>query len=459
VKKLMGAAVFVVLLVFLAGCSRRAGSSPPVLVDNFSRSSIIEESLPTFGEGILSFSPPENLEYARFNQEVRSLRYDWQTDQNFRSLRQEDNGFIIDLVHPISTNQAFNDFAAAKISEFVDAFVSQNSRGSFYARPHTHAYNGGVLGLLVDLRFYGDLDGFVARRHVTNFDLDEGESIKPCELFAPDADFREVFYQLAYAAGFELTGNEYFTFDYDYIYLHIYTGKAGEPYAVLALPFCEFEELWVGITPAPRVAFTFDDGPHYRFTPMLLDWMEKRGKFGTFFLLGASAYENPEIVARMHNAGHQIGNHSYSHALLTALEPHQILHEIAHTNQIIYNITGYRPTLLRPPFGGVNQRVQDVAYEAGKSVVLWSVDPRDWYYLNAIMVRDHIISRARDGSVILVHDIHESSILGTKMAMEHLAAQGFSFVTVNELYRRAGVGLYTGTIHRSIYRDGFAVLR
>ncbi|MDR2167383.1 MAG: polysaccharide deacetylase family protein [Clostridiales bacterium] len=311
----------------------------------------------------------------------------------------------------------------------------------------------------MDFRYYGDEQGFGAGRLITNFDLESESQILPEQLFVEGVDFRAIF--AALAEGVALTGNEDFTFDYEYIYLHIRTHEAPaqqDSYTVLPLPLTEFEGMWVG--PAPetpptgaRMAITFDDGPHGRFTPQLLDALASRNISGTFFLMGPTARAYPQIVERMHSEGHQIGNHSYSHSLLTRLSSAQIRKEIDDTDSIIYGITGIIPTLVRPPFGGYNDQVLAVMAEMGKSIVNWSVDPRDWYHRNAEIVRDNILAHARDGSIVLVHDIHESSIQGAIMAIDILLARGYNFVTVSELYRLADLELRPGAVYRGLYRD------
>ena len=205
---------------------------------------------------------------------------------------------------------------------------------------------------------------------------------------------------------------------------------------------------------AGHIAITFDDGPHPILTPLLLDALDERGIKATFFLLGIEVDRYPEIVARMYQEGHSIGNHSYRHPRFIDISRQGIINEIESTNRSIKAATGgSTPTLLRPPYGARNNMVLDVAREMDMSVVLWSVDPRDWSHRNAPMVRDIIVSYATDGSVVLLHDIHETSIEAAVMAIDKLLERGYVFVTVEELFEINELTLQAGKEYRSVYHS------
>jgi len=159
----------------------------------------------------------------------------------------------------------------------------------------------------------------------------------------------------------------------------------------------------------------------------------------------------PNIVARMYREGHLIGNHSYFHPSFTTLCRQKIIDEINNTSTSIEAATGSRPRVLRPPFGARNTTVLDVAQELDMPVILWSIDPRDWLFRDAVLVRDHILERAVNGSVILMHDIHESSVEAAIMVIDALTKRGYTFVTVEELFTMNALEMQAGQVYRSVY--------
>ena len=178
------------------------------------------------------------------------------------------------------------------------------------------------------------------------------------------------------------------------------------------------------------IAITFDDGPHKQHTPELLNILKDEGVKATFFVLGSKVRDYPDIVKRMWCEGHQVGNHSYSHKQLTRLSPMQLQDEIVATNEAITKLTGRKATLMRPPYGSYNDVVKAWV---DLPIILWSVDPRDWRYRNADTVYDYVISRAKDGDIILLHDLYPSTIQAAARIIRKLKQNGFVFVTVDQL--------------------------
>ena len=156
-----------------------------------------------------------------------------------------------------------------------------------------------------------------------------------------------------------------------------------------------------------RVALTFDDGPSSECTPRLLDILKKENVKATFFLVGKNIKENEDIVIRMKNEGHLIGNHTFNHSQLTKLGFDEAVEEINTTNAWITNISGYTPEYIRPPFGSFTD---ELLSETSMSVVMWNVDPLDWKYKNKDIVTDKILKNVKNGDIILMHDIFESRL-------------------------------------------------
>ena len=162
----------------------------------------------------------------------------------------------------------------------------------------------------------------------------------------------------------------------------------------------------------------------------------------TFFMLGERVEMYPDIVRRAFNEGHEIAQHTYDHPALTTKTNEKIQWQVDYTDQLLDDCLGVDlDYILRPPYGDCNDRVLSVI---GCPAIIWSVDSRDWESLNSNSVRYTIVNNSFDGAIVLVHDIHKTSIPGALMAIDDLLAEGYEFVTVSELYRRRGVELQDG---------------
>ena len=189
--------------------------------------------------------------------------------------------------------------------------------------------------------------------------------------------------------------------------------------------------------PAPTtgnkvIALTFDDGPGPH-TAHLLDILDQYGAKATFFLIGSKVSSQANVVRSIHARGHQLGNHSWSHPELPKLPVNQIAGEIDRTNDAIKQATGVTPAILRPPYGAVNGVVLEQLRLRGMSSILWSVDTRDWADRNSDIVCSRAVAGARPGAIILMHDIHQTSVGAVPCILSALKQQGYSFVTVQGL--------------------------
>ena len=179
-----------------------------------------------------------------------------------------------------------------------------------------------------------------------------------------------------------------------------------------------------------KVALTFDDGPHPYYTEQLLDGLKKRGVKATFFVTGEHASLHPEVIERMDEEGHLIGNHSQNHIQLTKEQTMEACDQIKWTNEKIKSITGQAPVYVRPPFGSWSDELENLV---PMKVVLWSVDPLDWKTQNKNSIVRHIVSHAEDGGIILLHDVYGTSVDAALEVIDTLSAEGYNFVTVDEL--------------------------
>lgn len=183
----------------------------------------------------------------------------------------------------------------------------------------------------------------------------------------------------------------------------------------------------------PYIAMTFDDGPSPTLTPKLLDLLKQRGIKVTFFVIGQNVEQAPQIVARAAAEGHEIGNHTWDHPALTKCSDARVQEEVNKTSDAIFQATGKKPALLRPPYGAMNPRVHHLIDQDGMKVVLWSVDPNDWKRPGSAVVERRILAGAKSGSIILSHDIHPGTIEAMPATLDALLAKGYKFVTVSEL--------------------------
>ena len=184
----------------------------------------------------------------------------------------------------------------------------------------------------------------------------------------------------------------------------------------------------------PHLALTFDDGPHGKLTPKLLDLLGRRGVKSTFYVIGRNVEAYPDIARRIVAEGHEIANHTWTHPQLSRLSAARVADELRRTHDKVLEVTGVRMTNLRPPYGAFNDNVRRVAFDRhGYDTIMWSVDPLDWKYRNSSRVTRELVKGAAPGAVLLCHDIHPSTIAAVPPTLDQLLGRGFRFVTVAEL--------------------------
>ena len=177
------------------------------------------------------------------------------------------------------------------------------------------------------------------------------------------------------------------------------------------------------------VALTFDDGPDAKTTPQALDILKKYGVKATFFMVGQNVAGNEAIIKRVKQEGHQIGLHTWDHPVLTKLPLETVKKEIFDTQTAIYNVVGIKPMITRPPYGAINQTIQKVI---DQSFIMWDVDSLDWKSRNTKSIMQEI-AKTKPGSIILMHDIHQTSIDALPSVLQYLQEKGYTLVTVDEL--------------------------
>lgn len=179
-----------------------------------------------------------------------------------------------------------------------------------------------------------------------------------------------------------------------------------------------------------QVALTFDDGPHRVYTKMLLDGLAKRKVRATFFVIGKNIPGNEELIARMQQEGHLIGNHTYDHVKISDLSGEEACEQVEKTSALVREITGEDTEFVRPPFGAWNKSMEGAFTMIP---VMWDVDPLDWTTKNRELIEQRVLEDVSSGDIILLHDYYESSVEAALELVDQLLAQGYEFVTVDEL--------------------------
>lgn len=193
-----------------------------------------------------------------------------------------------------------------------------------------------------------------------------------------------------------------------------------------------------------KVALTFDDGPHSRYTLRILDILKGHKVKACFFLLGKNVEYYPEIARRIKREGHLIGNHTYSHRHLRRLKPENILRQIEKAEKVYKNILNLKPKFFRPPYGEYNKTVENLARERGYKLVGWEVCANDWESPPPELIAERTTSQVSDGSIVLLHDganlRHGESRINTVRALPKiikvLRAKGFKLVRLDRLWPR-----------------------
>ncbi len=185
-----------------------------------------------------------------------------------------------------------------------------------------------------------------------------------------------------------------------------------------------------------KIALTFDDGPHPRYTDEILAILAQYNISATFFVIGENVEQYPDVTKRVIEAGHEIGNHTYSHIYMNSGNIKPMSAEIEKTNTLLRENFGYNTKLIRPPGGLYGDNALLCAQSFGSSVILWTVDTRDWAHTPSEKISEYVISTVKSGDIILMHDYvsgRSPTPAALKVIIPTLIKNGFSFVTISEL--------------------------
>lgn len=195
------------------------------------------------------------------------------------------------------------------------------------------------------------------------------------------------------------------------------------------------------------VALTYDDGPYTPVTSRILDTLEKNNGRATFFVVGNRVSTYASVVKRASNMGCQIGNHTWDHSTLTKLSSSQIKSQLSKCDDAVYKTTGKHTKVCRPVGGAYNSTVKSASKYP---LIIWSVDTEDWKSRNATSVYNRVIGHVSDGSIVLMHDLYDSTASASEKIIPKLRSQGYQLVTLEELAYYKGVTLKAGAVYTSI---------
>ncbi|MFF7160783.1 polysaccharide deacetylase family protein [Streptomyces sp. NPDC008086] len=184
---------------------------------------------------------------------------------------------------------------------------------------------------------------------------------------------------------------------------------------------------------AKCVALTFDGGPSLT-TPGLLDILKQEDLHVTFFVQGKGHIAKyPEILRRMSDEGHEIGNHTWTHPRLTEIGRVEARQELTRTQDAIEKITGTRPNLMRPPQGRTDREVSEICRDLGLAQVLWSVTAKDYETTDSALITKRVLDQTDRDGIILLHDLHKGTVPAVPGIIKTLKQRGYTLVTVSQL--------------------------
>jgi peptidoglycan/xylan/chitin deacetylase (PgdA/CDA1 family) len=219
-------------------------------------------------------------------------------------------------------------------------------------------------------------------------------------------------------------------------------------FAVCLLSFyfaCEAKSVWNGNKARNVVALTFDDGPKPEFCQPILDILDRYGACATFFIVGREAQDNPDLIMRMENSGHEIGNHTYSHIPIKDMPVGEALGDIQKCSEVIYNITGTQPKYFRPPGGKYNSGISNGLKKMGLKTVYWSYNAVDYnemtpayevpedYKAEGKELSKRIVDKVSPGTIILLHNGSEQTVVALPFILIELKEKGYGFVTISDM--------------------------
>ena len=185
-----------------------------------------------------------------------------------------------------------------------------------------------------------------------------------------------------------------------------------------------------------QIALTFDDGPHPTQTGEILSVLEKYNVHATFFMVGVNVVNYPEAARAVLRAGHEVGNHTYSHYHMKELSTRDVEKELGRCEDVLEELCEYRPHLFRPPEGMITKDVESYSEKGDYALILWSLDTRDWEHKSTEEIVESVLSCVQPGDIILMHDYigkNSNTPKALEILLPELLSRGYEPVTVSRL--------------------------
>ena len=187
-----------------------------------------------------------------------------------------------------------------------------------------------------------------------------------------------------------------------------------------------------------RIALTFDDGPHPRYTREILEILREYDVTATFFIIGVNAENYPDALREIAESGCEIGNHTYSHANLRQMNSEEIKKEIQKCEEVLQKSVGVHPVVFRPPEGIYSNEAEQIMTDLGYDIILWSIDTMDWAMNPAVQIEQLVMKETKGGDIILMHDYvsgGNTTCKALRKMIPSLLSRGYEFVTVSQLIK------------------------
>lgn len=345
------------------------------------------------------------------------------------------------LIYAIHTPKLDNEEANQEIQNFINRIIEEKATVTHIDYESTQAF-GQYKSYIITANLYGNIEDLVPTNKIKteqlfiNFDNDNLIDLEDCvrgkviSKLAKDTETKEEEVKLSKitekGVQIDVLGKK---IEYPYDDTSFVMNNENIK-TLLKYEKIDVEERELDPN-KPMIALTFDDGPNPKNAEKILSILEKVDGRATFFQLGSLMEQYPETVRKIVESGSEVASHSYKHDMLTTIPLEDAVADVESVNDIFFSLTGNEIKLLRPPYGAYNTELKEGITER---IVLWDVDTRDWDNRNPQKIIDETKKYAKDGSIVLLHEIYSTTVTALEDIVKYYHEQGYQFVTVSELH-------------------------